>query len=292
MTLLGVLLITPDALIVRLIDADAWTMVFWRGVLVPTTFLGFLTLRYGPSMIRDSLKVGGLAGIGVACCYTGTTFGFMGALHHTSTANTLVILAASPFFAALLSRLILKERTPPQTWAAIVVGFIGISIVMSEGLNGHSAGGHGSQPSLQGDAMALFAALMLASSFVLIRRRKQVNMVPATAVGGYLAALLALPFASPLALDHNQAALIAFLGLFLLPICFGLIALGPRRLPAAEVSLLLLLETIIGPIWVWAILDETPGLYALIGGAVVLGSLSAHAVWRLKRRPVAPPDPA
>ncbi|WP_421879375.1 DMT family transporter [Pacificispira sp.] len=280
MTLLGVLLITPDALIVRLIDADAWTMVFWRGVLVPTTFLCFLTLRFGPSMIRDSLKVGGTAGIGVALCYTGTTFGFMGALHHTSTANTLVILAASPFFAALLSRLILKERTPPQTWAAIVIGFAGIGVVMFEGLDAGAG-----RASLRGDAMALFAALMLASSFVLIRRRKEVNMVPATAVGGYFAALIALPFAAPLAVDQDQALLIGLLGVVLLPVCFGLIALGPRRLPAAEVSLLMLLETIIGPIWVWAVIGEVPGPYAVIGGLIVLGALTAHAIWRLKRRP-------
>lgn len=279
MTLAGALLITPDSLIVRMIGTDAWTMVFWRGALIPTTFLLFLALRFGPSMIADNLRAGGWNGLGVALCYGSLNIAFMIALHHTSVANTLVILAASPFFAALLSRILLRESVPLPTWAAIAAGFVGIAVVMSEGLTNDTAAA-----SLEGDLAALASALLLAASFVLIRRQQHVNMVPATAFGGYLAAAAAFPFAAPLALSGEQTVLMLGLCVILLPICFGLIALGPRRLPAPEVSLLMLLETVIGPVWVWAVLGETPGRLAFIGGAIVLTSLALHAVWRMRRR--------
>lgn len=280
MTLFGVLVITPDALLVRLIGSDPWTMVFWRGVLVPTAFLIFLSLRFGPAMIRDSLRDAGPVGLGVALCYTGTTIGFMGALHSTTVANTLVILAASPFFAAILSRLFLRETVPLQTWAAIAAGFAGIALVMSEGLLRPSAS---ADP--RGDLMALFAALMLATSFVLIRSRRQVNMVPATALGGYLGAIVAFPLATPLAIGMDQAMLLGVLCLIILPISFGLIAIAPRRVPAPEVGLLLLLETVLGPIWVWLIIGETPGPTAIAGGTIVITALALHSLWRMRRRP-------
>jgi drug/metabolite transporter (DMT)-like permease len=280
MTLIGVLVITPDALFVRLIGSDPWTMVFWRGVLVPTAFLIFLWLRFGPAMIRDSLRQAGPVGLGVALCYTGTTIGFMGALHGTTVANTLVILAASPFFAAVLSRVFLGEAIPVQTWAAIAAAFVGIATVVSEGLLKPSAT---ADPG--GDLMALFAALMLATSFVLIRSRRHVNMVPATAMGGYLGALVAFPLATPLAIDMDQAMLLGVLCLIILPISFGLIAIAPRRVPAPEVGLLLLLETVLGPVWVWLIIGETPGPFAVVGGSVVIGALAVHSVWRMRRRP-------
>ncbi|NMM42932.1 DMT family transporter [Rhodospirillaceae bacterium KN72] len=278
MTLFGVLLISPDSLIVRIIDADSWTMVFWRGVLIGVTFLGFIAFRYGASAIRNSLRLGGRSGVGVALCYTSTAIGFMSALHLTSVANTLVILAASPFFSAILSRVILREAVAWQTWLAIIAGFCGIGVVMLEGLlNTHVAA------SWQGDLCALAASLSLAGSFVFIRQRRSVNMIPAMAIGGLLSAVIAVPFAAPLALEGAQIGWTALLCIVVLPLSFGLIALGPRRIPAPEVSLLMLLETILGPIWVWFFLGEEPGLYALIGAAIVLTSLAVHSAWRLTR---------
>lgn len=281
LTLLGALIITPDALMVRLIGADAWTMVFWRGITVPTVFLAFLLIFAGPSWLIATVRSAGRDGIGVALTYAAVSIAFMIALERTTVANTLVILAASPFFGALLSWILLRERVPKPTWLAMTAGFIGIGLVVSEGLVSSS-----SEASLEGDAAALFAAFMLATSFVLIRRRKDVNMVPATAMGGYLSALAMFPLATPLVVLGDQFWILALMCGVILPLSFGLIALGPRRLPAPEVGLLMLLETVLGPLWVWAYLEEEPGTLALIGGAVVIAALALHSLWRMRERAV------
>lgn len=279
LTLLGALIITPDALMVRLIGADAWTMVFWRGIAVPTVFLSFLLIFAGPKWLLATARSAGRDGVGVALAYAAVSIAFMIALERTTVANTLVILAASPFFGALLSWILLRERVPLPTWMAMIAGFVGIGIVMSEGLVSPD-----SNASLSGDAAALVAAFMLATSFVLIRRRKDVNMVPATAMGGYLSALIAFPMATPLVVLGDQFWILAVMCGVILPLSFGLIALGPRRLPAPEVGLLMLLETVLGPLWVWAYLEEAPGTLALIGGSVVIAALALHSLWRMRDR--------
>jgi drug/metabolite transporter (DMT)-like permease len=279
LTLLGALIITPDALLVRLIGADAWTMVFWRGVTVPTVFLTFLLIVAGPTWLLNTIRSAGRDGIGVAFAYAAVSISFMIALERTTVASTLVILAASPFFAALLSRLLLRERVPAPTWMAMSAGFLGIGVVMSEGLVSTY-----SSASLEGDLAALVAAFMLAASFVLIRRRKDVNMVPATALGGYMGALIAFPMATPLVVLGDHFWLLALKCGVILPLSFGLIALGPRRLPAPEVGLLMLLETVVGPLWVWGFLGESPGTLALAGGAMVVGALAVHSIWRMRER--------
>lgn len=281
LTFLGVMLITPDALIIRLIDADPWTLVFWRGILISSVFMLFMSVRFGPTAVLSGLRDSGWPGFAASLCNTATAIGFMLALSLTSVANTLVLLAASPLFAALMSWIFLKERVPLATWLAILTGIAGIGIVVSEGIAGHGAGeGSGN---LTGDLIALMSSMTLAAMFVVVRRRKDINMVPNMALGGYLAALIALPFAAPFALSADQAYLVVFLCAFLLPLAFGLIIIGPRRLPAAEVSLLMLLETVLGPIWVWLVIGEEPGGNALIGGGIVIGALALHGLWNLRR---------
>lgn len=283
LTLIGVLLISPDSLIIRQIEADPWVMVFWRGFLVSVTLISVMLIKIGPSAFRQNLIAAGRPGIGVVVCYGATSVGFMIALSLTSVANTLVIMAASPFFAALLARIFQREKVPFQTSLAIAAGFIGIAIVMSGELVAVDA-----TSSLLGNLAALFTALTLASYFVFLRQRRSVNMIPSTAMGAMMSALVSLPIAWPVAgaaaLSLDQAYMVAFLGLFLLPVSFGLITLGPRRLPAVEVGLLMLLETVLGPLWVWLFLGEEPGANALVGGAIVLGALTAHSLWRMRQQ--------
>ncbi len=108
-------------------------------------------------------------------------------------------------------------------------------------------------------------------------------MVPAMALSGLLSAVLVLPLASPLDLDQGQAGLLLLLGLIVLPVSFGLITLGPRYMPAPEVALVLLLETVLGPYWVWLIIGETPSSRAFIGGSIVIGALILHSALALRQ---------
>jgi drug/metabolite transporter (DMT)-like permease len=288
LTVTAVLVLSPDALLVRLIDTDPLTLIFWRGALSALAILFFLGCLWGRSTWLNLLRIGrpGLLSSGIAAI--GTIL-FVYALRTTSVANTLVIMAATPLFSALLSRLFLGERVARRTWLAIGVGLGGILLLFAGNLG---------QGTLAGDLCALTAAGCWAGNLVLLRHARSVNMTPAVALGGALAALLALALgARPLAVAPADFGLLLLLGGLVLPLSFALITLGPRHLPAAEVSLILLLETFLGPLWVWWVLGEVPNLPTIIAGALILGTILLHSLASLRGtgsylKATAKPDPS
>ena len=289
----GTLIITPDSLLVRLIQADPWTLVFWRGLLLGATITTFLLIRYGralPMVVgaasRPTLLAGVLAGT--------TTTLFVLALTHTTVANTLIIVGASPLIAAALGRIFLDEPVPARTWLAIALTMAGIGLTVSGGVGGAPA---------SGDLFALAAAFGGAGTLVTYRAAGAADMTPSVALGGGVAAAIATPLASPLMVGAADAVCLAILGILVLPLSFGLLALAPRYLPAHEVGLLLRMEMVLGPYWVWLVLGEAPGMRAMAGGAVVMATVVAHSLVGLRqervsgwaraqsRQPVCPADP-
>jgi drug/metabolite transporter (DMT)-like permease len=117
-----------------------------------------------------------------------------------------------------------------------------------------------------------------------------VVMLPSMALGALAAALVAAPLADPGSVTGPDALLLALVGLVIAPVAFGPISIGPRHLPAQEVSLLMLLETVLGPVWAWLILGQSPGRSTLAGGALIVGARATHAAIGL-RRPVPAPPP-
>ena len=273
LTLFGVLALTPDTLLIRLIDIDPWTMNLWRGLLMSFSLtVCYLWVARGQAW--PGVKVLGLAGIAVAMIYSINAITFVLAVDHTRVANVLIIIASTPLIAALLSIIFLKERVALPTWLAIAGAMVGVSIVVGDGLRAGTS---------LGDLLALITAIALAVSFIIIRHNKHVNMIPATAVGALISAIIAIPFAEPVQFEGARLGLMLLLGLVIMPLSFGLITLGPRTIPAPEVALLLLLETVLGPIWVWLVIDEKPSEMTLIGGCVVISAVTLQSVWRLRR---------
>ena len=242
----GVLIITPDSLLVRLIDADAWTILFYRGVFVALSRAIFFAVRFGRTAPAHLMAIG-RTGILSGLLAAGSNILFVVSLTLTTAANTLVIVSIAPLFAALHSRIFLKERIAPRTWIAVLVVFIGIAAIFSGSLGGGA---------LIGDLCAIGAALFFAGHLTTLRYAKHLNMVPSVALGGIFTALAVLPLAAPFAVSAGDLALLAVMGLVMLPVALGLIALGPRLIPAPEVGLLILLESILGPLWVWLVVGE------------------------------------
>ena len=279
LTLSGVVLLTPDTLLVRLVDTDPWTMTAWRGLLAGTSILvGFIIFR-GRNAFAE-MRALGAAGLAVSVLYAVNATTFVVALHFTSVATTLVILATTPLIAAALSFTVLGERVAGPTWAAIGAGMAGIGVVVWDGLGRGTA---------FGDFCALITATTLAATFVVIRRRRDLNMVPAAGLGNLLSALAVLPAAQMLSLAAPQIGFALLMGVAVLPVAFALLTLGPRTVAAPEVALLLLLETVLGPLWVWLGVGERPGNAALLGGAIVVATLVVHSLWRLRRQRPAHP---
>lgn len=273
LTLTAVLVLSPDALLVRLIDTDSLTLIFWRGTLSAAAILIALACLWGRNTGARLLQIGrpGLLSGGISA--VGTIL-FVYALRTTSVANALVILAATPLFSALLSRLFLGELVARRTWLAIWVGLGGIVLLFAGNLG---------QGTLAGDLCALTAASFWAANLVVLRHARHTNMTPAVALGGGLAALLSLLLgAQPLAVSAADFGLLLLLGGLVLPISFALITLGPRHLPAAEVSLILLLETFLGPLWVWWALSEVPSTPTIVAGGLILTTILLHSVASLR----------
>ncbi|MDP5290929.1 DMT family transporter [Oceanimonas sp. CHS3-5] len=254
LTLAGVTVLSLDALLIRLIGADHWSLLFWRGLL--------LSLSVGV-LCRPKTRLPRRLMLGSALCYAATTITFVLAVRLTSVANTLIILAAAPLVGALLSRILLKEQITLRTWLAMALCMAGLMMVMS---------GSGDS-NLAGDSAALLCAASLGGKLVCDRAARPANMAPALVPAGLIIALVGFTQAPVLTVPAADALWLGLLGLGVVPLAYVLISQGPRYLPAAEVGLLLLLEMLLGPLWVWLILNEPPGQEAILGGLVVLTAL-------------------
>ncbi|MCB1756303.1 MAG: DMT family transporter [Gammaproteobacteria bacterium] len=272
LTALGVLVLSFDALLIRLIEADSFSLLFWRGLLLSlgVTFWcrysqpGCRLIQFDAVYLRS------------AFFYALSTVAFVVAINKTQVANVLVIISTVPLFAALIAWLFLGEKSPLITWIAIAVAMLGIARVLSDSWQ---------SPTLGGDLLALVCSLSIAIKFVNDRGVRDRNMTPALILAGLLIAGAGLFAGHPLSLQGNDWGWMLLLGLFVIPVAFVLITLGPMRIPAADVGMLMLLETVIGPLWVWLWLDEAPGRAALQGGAIVIATLFVHGLfqWRYGR---------
>jgi drug/metabolite transporter (DMT)-like permease len=248
-------------------------LAFWRGILAGGIFLAANLIfarqtmpSKGEWFDRKGLLVIGLNAMG------GITW--CAAMQYTSAANALLVLATAPFIAALLSWLTLRETIDRVTALAIGLVFAGVLII------GSGSMGHGR---LLGDAFALLNATAIAAYYVTLRTTGRRNMLPHLALGAILGGILALPFADFVPVDAGTAFLIFLSGAVILPGAAGLLMLGPRYLPAPEVSMITLLEVILGPLLVWAVIGENPGQMTLIGGAVIVITVSLHTARRMSQ---------
>ncbi len=264
----GVIALSPDALLVRLIETDPATLLFWRCLLQALTLLVTLALIYRgrlPAMIRAI----GWTGVGAALAFATSTTLFVLSIRLTAAANTLFILATAPLCAALISWLALGERVAPRTWVAIALALVGIGVIFAGGLGGGT---------LLGDLLALGAAFSLATQLSIVRHARAVNLIPALALGTLLVAVVTgLGFATPLSADRGDALWLVLLGVLVLPVAFGLLTLAPRHIPSPEVGLIMQLEAVLGPLWVWLGVGEIPPLTTFIGGAILLATLLVHS---------------
>jgi drug/metabolite transporter (DMT)-like permease len=269
LTSCGVLILSPDSLLVRLIGCDIWTLLFWRCLLTSVMMTIFLFFHYRKKIVPIFFAIG-RTGLFAAATITIGSLLFVASITHTTAANALIILAATPIISSLLSWLVLRERISTHTKLAIFACSGGILLIFSGSLQSGL---------LLGDCMALGATAMWSANVVIVRHGKDINMIPATLIGNFCVAPIALILgAQPFQITPTDASLLLLLGGLLLPIAFTMITLGPRYLQAPEVSLILLLETLLGPTWVWLVLDEVPHQRTLIAGGLILVTLVLHTL--------------
>lgn len=274
---------STGGLIVRHVDADAWTIVFWRGLFASLTLLLYLGVRDGRNMLALFRSLG-WGGLGVAVCFGTASLSFVIALQHTSVAIILFVQSAAPLVAGVLAWLWLGER---MTWvkvSAMLMALVGVGIAVSD--QGDASG------DFIGIALSLVIMICFALATVLVRRFSHVRMTPATCLSAFWLVAVGGTLGAPASVDGTELMLLFLFGACQLGIGFILFTTGARLIPAGEAILLSLLESILAPIWVWVwpTLHEYPGDYALIGGALVIAAVIWNTVAEMgQSKRIAPP---
>ena len=266
MSFFGVVILSPDSVLIRLVDADSWTVLFYRGLFMAIGVLILLLITYRSNTFIEFKRVG-RGGLWIGWLHGIMTGTFVFAIMHTSIANTLVIISTGPIWIAVVAWMTLREKASLVTWMAMIVVFIGIYIVMSANFGGQN---------IVGDFFALITAVLMGFTFTLVRKYKDINMVPTMSIGGIVAAIIACIFAPTLVIKPEAIIYVIAMGA-ILAISFSLITIAPRYMPAAEVGMIMPLETVLGTLIAWIVIKEAPSSNAIIGGSIVVATLFCYA---------------
>ena len=259
-----------SGLIVRLMDsADGWQVILYRSAFLAGTLSVVFVVQNG-WRVRAALRelrpwalIGSLAIAAVNTC-------FILSLTYTTVANTMFLLSAAPFFAALLGWIVLGETVERGVWLAMGVALVGMGIMVWDGL------GTGT---LLGNALAVMAAFCFGSFVVVLRKGRGVNMLPVVILGAVLSGLNAGFMSSgSYAISYHDVALLFLWGTLLSGTVHVIFTWGSRHVPGAELTLLVLIEFILAPMWVWLVVDERPSVATLVGGVLVMASVASRAI--------------
>jgi drug/metabolite transporter (DMT)-like permease len=253
-------------------------ITFWRSLFAALTVAGWFIL-----VRREGLRpvwATGWTGLLSGSLWAAMFIFFMLALTLTSVANTLLVMSIGPLLTAVLAWLVLRAPVPARTWVAIAAAMAGMAWMFARGGGAVPGGNH-----VAGMLVALAVPLAAAINLILLQKtRARVDLVPAVFLGGAISAAIMLPLALPLQAAPRDIALLALLGFFQLGLPCMLMVVAARHLSAPEISLLALLEVILGPLWAWLGADEVPAAGTVAGGLLVLGALVANELAALRAR--------
>ena len=269
----AVMFITPDSLFIRLSSIDTWSLVFYRGI-IPffTVLIGMLAI-YKLNFFKI-LFTSGYHGVIYVITFSITNITFVVSIQNTNVANTLVMIAMAPMLSGILGAIFLKEIPDKKTWVAIAVTFTAAVYIFYDSLQ---------LGSIYGDILGFVTAIGLAIGAVTIRSAKKKNLVPAAVVGKLFVAIFAIFFVESYVLTGRDQFIVPLMCVMCVAIPFVMVTIAPRFIPAEEVNLFFLLETIIGPFWVWMVIKEQPSMETIQGGVIIILTIAIHSFLKLKK---------
>ncbi len=270
---IAVIFITPDSLFIRLSNIETWGMLFYRGAIPFVVTLTGLLFFYKKNFLKALFAIG-YPGIFYILSFSICNITFLLSIQNTNVANTLVMVAMAPMLSAILGAIFLKEIPNYKTWIAIIITFIAVAYIFYDSIE---------LGNFYGDVFGLITAFGLACNAVLARFAKDRDLVPSAVIGKLCVAIFALFFVESFALVEKDLIIVPLMCVMCVAIPFVLVTIAPRFIPAEEVNLFFLLETIIGPIWVWLIIKEQPSMEALQGGLVIIATIAIHSFLKLKK---------
>jgi drug/metabolite transporter (DMT)-like permease len=273
MAFVAVMFITPDSLFIRLSNVETWSLVFYRGIIPFVLVFAGMLLIYRLKFF-NLLRSNGYYGLAYVLTFSVTNIAFVVSIQNTNVANTLIMIATAPMLSAILGSFFLKENPDKKTWIAILITFFAALYIFYDSIK---------LGNFFGDILGFIAALGLAVGAVIIRSAKNLNLVPSAVVGKLIIALFAMLFVKDYSLNDNNIYIVPLMCIMCVAIPFVLVTIAPRFITAAEVNLFFLLETIIGPIWVWLIINEQPTPETMVGGAIIVLTIATHSFLKLKK---------
>ena len=269
----AVMFITPDSLFIRLSNVDTWGLVFYRGMIPFFTVLIGMLIVYKSNFFK-MLFNSGYHGLIFITTFSITNITFVVSIQNTNVANTLVMIAMAPMLSAILGAIFLKEIPDRKTWIAIAVTFLAAVYIFYDSLQ---------LGNVYGDILGFITGLGLAINAVTIRSAKKKNLLPAAVVGKLCVAIFAMFFIETYTLVDRDLFIVPLMSIMCVAIPFVLVTIAPRFIPAEEVNLFFLLETIIGPFWVWMVIKEQPSIETIQGGIIIILTIAIHSFLKLRK---------
>tara|TARA_B100002051_G_scaffold228562_1_gene225201 strand:- start:590 stop:1480 length:891 start_codon:yes stop_codon:yes gene_type:complete len=273
MAFVAVMFITPDSLLIRLSNIETWGMLFYRGAIPFLVVLIGLLFFYKNNLLKALLGIG-IPGIFYILSFALCNITFLISIQNTNVANTLVMIALAPMLSAILGALFLKEAPDKKTWIAILVTFVSCVYIFHDSLK---------LGNIYGDLLGLATAFGLACNATLARYAKDRDLVPSAVIGKLCVAIFAFFFVENFELLGKDLIYVPLMCVMCVAIPFVLVTIAPRFITGAEVNLFFLLETILGPIWVWMIIKEQPSSETILGGIVIIITIAIHSFLAIKK---------
>ena len=270
---IAVFLITPDSLLIRLSNIETWGMLFYRGAIPFVVVLIGTLFFYKKNSLKAFFGIG-YPGIFYIFSFAVCNITFIISIQNTNVANTLVMIALAPMLSAILGAIFLKEAPDKKTWIAIIITFASCIYIFYDSLN---------LGNFYGDFFGLVTAFGLACNANIVRYAKDRDLVPSALIGKLCVAIFAFFFVKNFELIGNDIIYVPLMCVMCVAIPFVLVTIAPRFITAAEVNLFFLLETILGPIWVWLVIKEQPSLETIMGGSVIILTIAIHSFLALKK---------
>ncbi|QKJ21635.1 DMT family transporter [Poseidonibacter lekithochrous] len=273
-TSLGVLLMSFESLLIKLTSIQALTFSFYVGLFM---FLSINIILFSTkqkkivSVYKESLKPIIICGIlfGISNIF------FISAIKNTSVANTVMIFASAPLFSSLYAYLLYKEKSKKNIYIASFFIFLGLFIIFSSQIGGGD---------LIGNLFALACVNLFALSFVILSKYKKANRLAITAFAGFSITIISFTFVDSFIIDNRTLMILLLAGVLVSPISRLLMGIGTKSLPASEVSILLIIETLMAPVWVWIVLKEVPSSSTFLGGSIILVTLLLNSIYLIKSK--------
>jgi len=273
LSIIGVMILTPDTMVMRFSNLDQWPLMGWRGVLMGVTLMLIWLFILKPSVEKELRTLYSWKGVVVIFAFSINSIFFTLGILETSVMLVLTALATMPVFAAILSSFMLKEAQGWLGWLTIIAAMVGVTIAVSDGNN---AIGQPEGSIILGALFGAITAFGLALTFTMARKYPDLAVLPAGAIGALVSGIIGFALSSVEGVFNAPIWTVLCMGVIILPVSFTCLIIAPRYTTSAIVSLIMLLEMVIGPFWVWIGIGERPSIMMLCGSFIVLVVITFH----------------